>query len=226
MGADHRTPRKACYVPVPSVNRKDPRLPSARERAAETIRAAILDGTLQPGERLNDTELLEWLGVSRVPLRAAIHDLVEEGLVETRAQSHTRVAMPDPTRLTKYTQTIGALLGGIARITVPTLDDEHAARLSECASQVQASWRENDALSISDAHLPLLHAFLDACSNEVLTTATRSVLEAAHFHASRSFSPEDFDPVSLARDMDDLKAAIAAHDGVRAELAIESFYNL
>ena len=213
-------------VPVPSVNRQKTRFPSARERAAGTIRAAILDGTLQPGERLNDAELLEWLDISRVPLRAAIHDLVEEGLIETRAQSHTRVAMPDPSRLTKYTQTIGALLGGIARITVPTLDDEQAVRLTERADQVQASWRENDALSIADAHLPLLHAFLDTCSNEVLTAATRSVLEAAHFHASRSFSPEDFDAASLSQDMDDLKSAIAAHDGVRAELAIESFYNL
>lgn len=34
--------------------------------------AAIVDGTLEPGERLNDDQLVEWLGVSRTPTQAAV----------------------------------------------------------------------------------------------------------------------------------------------------------
>ena len=54
-----------------------------RDRAYTTIRDAIVDGTLQPGERLRDQELTEWLGLSRTPVREALSRLEQDGLVET-----------------------------------------------------------------------------------------------------------------------------------------------
>jgi DNA-binding GntR family transcriptional regulator len=36
-----------------------------RDRAYATLRDAIVDGTLAPGERLRDQELTEWLGLRR-----------------------------------------------------------------------------------------------------------------------------------------------------------------
>lgn len=56
--------------------------------------AALRDGTLQHGERLNDDELVQWLGVSRTPIREAIAKLVDIGLVEMEANRYTRVATP------------------------------------------------------------------------------------------------------------------------------------
>ena len=53
-----------------------------RERLVGVLRAAILDATLPPGTRLVETKLAERLGVSRGPLREAIAQLVEEGLLE------------------------------------------------------------------------------------------------------------------------------------------------
>lgn len=213
-------------MPVPPATKSAVRPLSSRERAAAALRTAILDGTLRPGERLNDQELVEWLEVSRVPLRAAIHDLVDEGLIETRAQSHTRVATPDPSRLVEYTQTIGALLGGVARITVPGLDETRSGTLVEHALDVRSALEGGDTATIAQAHLLLIQAFLDACSNPVLTGATRTVLEAAHFHASRSFRPSDLDLDDLAQTMDELVEAVRMLDGVRAELALEHFYDL
>src|SRR3954462_7962383 len=42
-----------------------------RDRAYTTIRDAIVDGTLAPGERLRDQELTEWLALRRTPGREA-----------------------------------------------------------------------------------------------------------------------------------------------------------
>lgn len=44
----------------------------------------ILDGSLPPGERLNETRLAEELGASRTPLREALSRLHRAGLVESR----------------------------------------------------------------------------------------------------------------------------------------------
>ena len=52
-----------------------------REVVFLRLRRAILQGELEPGERLMEIKLAEQLGVSRTPVRDAIHKLVEEGLV-------------------------------------------------------------------------------------------------------------------------------------------------
>ena len=63
-----------------------------RDRAYRRLEAAIVDGTLQPGERLRDSELSKSLGISRTPIREALARLGEAGLVETAANRYTRVA--------------------------------------------------------------------------------------------------------------------------------------
>ena len=52
-----------------------------REVVFLRLRRAILQGELEPGERLMEIRLADQLGVSRTPVRDAIHKLVEEGLV-------------------------------------------------------------------------------------------------------------------------------------------------
>src|SRR5262249_14480408 len=63
-----------------------------RDRAYLRLRDAIVDGTLEPGERLRDQTLCEWLGVSRTPVREALARLEQEGLVGPAPQGFTRVA--------------------------------------------------------------------------------------------------------------------------------------
>ena len=52
-----------------------------RDVVFKTLRAAILKGELAPGERLMEIKLANQLGVSRTPVREAIHKLEQEGLV-------------------------------------------------------------------------------------------------------------------------------------------------
>lgn len=68
-----------------------------REVAFEKLLAAILDGTLEPGERLHDEELEKWLGVSRTPVRQAMTQLQSYGLIEIEAHRFTRVSPRDAT---------------------------------------------------------------------------------------------------------------------------------
>jgi DNA-binding GntR family transcriptional regulator len=84
-----------------------------RETAFERLRDAIVDGTLEPGERLRDAELEAWLGVSRTPIREAILELRRSGLVIAKAGSATVVSPIDATA-TRNAQAVAAALHSLA----------------------------------------------------------------------------------------------------------------
>ncbi|MER1968273.1 GntR family transcriptional regulator [Castellaniella sp. GW247-6E4] len=56
--------------------------PNQTTRALLELRNLILDGELAPNERLSELAVVERLGVSRTPVRAALQRLAEEGLLE------------------------------------------------------------------------------------------------------------------------------------------------
>ena len=62
-----------------------------RVRVAGILRSAIITGKLRPGTPLVETALAEQLNVSRAPIREAIQDLENDGLVETSAYRGKRV---------------------------------------------------------------------------------------------------------------------------------------
>ena len=92
-----------------------------RDRAYTTIRDAIVDGTLQPGERLRDQELTEWLGLSRTPVREALSRLEQDGLVETEPQRFTRVAPLDRRAARDAFPIVAAIHALAAELGVPRL---------------------------------------------------------------------------------------------------------
>lgn len=66
----------------------DPALDSKAATTSQTVRALlglrelVLGGELTPGERISELWVVERLGVSRTPVRAALIRLQEEGLIE------------------------------------------------------------------------------------------------------------------------------------------------
>ena len=59
--------------------------PALRATVRDRIRLRIVDGTIAPGARLVERNLAVELGVSRVPVREALRDLVAEGYAIDRA---------------------------------------------------------------------------------------------------------------------------------------------
>ena len=97
------------------------------EDAFRVLRDAVLDGTLEPGERLHDDELVAWLGVSRTPIRSAIDRLRGTGLVELSANRYTRVRDPDGSWLQSSAWAVSSLhraaaVGVLPRLGRPSLE--------------------------------------------------------------------------------------------------------
>lgn len=70
-----------------------PSVPAAsrRERVAEILREAITTGDLEVGQKLTELELAAQLGTSRAPVREALRQLEQEGLVVSYPYRGTEV---------------------------------------------------------------------------------------------------------------------------------------
>jgi hypothetical protein len=97
------------------------------DEAFRVLRDAVLDGTLEPGERLHDDELVTWLGVSRTPVRSALDRLRAAGLVEFSANRCTRVRPPEAAWLREAASAVACLQRAAALDVVPRLDDRSVA---------------------------------------------------------------------------------------------------
>lgn len=55
-----------------------------RSHVVKVLRTQIMDGTYQPGERLNESKIARELNISRIPVREALSQLQDQGLVVNR----------------------------------------------------------------------------------------------------------------------------------------------
>lgn len=68
---------------------------SRSQRAADEIRAMIVDGRLRPGARVNELSIARALGMSRGPVREAVGRLASSGLLVEEPNVGARVIAPD-----------------------------------------------------------------------------------------------------------------------------------
>ena len=110
-------------MPIPS-NYTKPKRKTAKENAFNQIQQWIIDGTLHPGEKLNDTELAGALGVSRTPIRESLQLLEVQGFVEMFPGKATQVTEVDKESITDLLPPLAALQALSAELAIPHLTEE------------------------------------------------------------------------------------------------------
>ena len=116
------------------------------DRAHASIRAAIQDGTLEPGRRIPELDLCAWLGMSRTPVREALRRLQSEGMIE-HVPRGLAVARHDQAAVTELYD-IRESLEGTAAALAARRAQESEVRLLEASVASQRALPDD----------PLLHA--------------------------------------------------------------------
>ncbi|WP_270483110.1 GntR family transcriptional regulator [Gordonia sp. w5E2] len=122
-----------------------------REQVIDALRAAILDFTLPPGQRLVERELIEQLGVSRTTVREALRQLTSEGLITVVPQKGAMVASPTFEEAEELYEARLRLEGLIVRRFVERAAPSQIIRLAAAAEGFAEAAAGEDALAILDA---------------------------------------------------------------------------
>ncbi|MEO5632373.1 GntR family transcriptional regulator [Gaiella sp.] len=120
------------------------RAPTAQDRAASTLRRAILDGELRPGQRVNQEAWAERARVSPIPLREALRALAGEGLVTYRPRRGYAVTELDLAELEEVYRLRKMLETDALRRGVPRATRADVASLEAAAEACRASAASGD----------------------------------------------------------------------------------
>lgn len=103
--------------------------PNLKEKAAAYIRSEILEGHLRAGEKVDQDAIAEALGMSRLPVREALIELTQEGLVDAIARRGSFVARITQDDIRDQYRIQGMVAGIAAGRAAIKLSDEQLGRL-------------------------------------------------------------------------------------------------
>lgn len=115
--------------------------PMSRDITA-SLRQAILEGRLQPGERIGQATIAEEHGVSRIPVREALRQLESEGLVTQVPHASARVSQHNPRQMLELYLLREELEPLLLAHSVTNLTESQLEELHQSMDRVRAA--END----------------------------------------------------------------------------------
>ncbi len=157
-----------------------------REVVAETLREAIVSGTLKPGERLMEIQLAEELGVSRTPVREAIRKLELEGFVVMIPRRGTYVAdlsIKDINEVFEIRTALDVLAAGLA---VERITEDELEQLERLLVEIGELIEEDDADKIVESDSQFHDILYRASRNDRLVGIINNLRE--QFTRFRSIS--------------------------------------
>jgi DNA-binding GntR family transcriptional regulator len=131
-------------------------IPTAVDHAYEMIWRQLIRGERQPGDRLTDTELASQLGLSRTPVRQALHRLAQEDLIRLEARRGFSVRAFSANDVIEIYQVRAVLEVLALRLSAPHFTREQIQEQLDVLGRVREALR-----SERDDHSVLLHLEAD-----------------------------------------------------------------
>ena len=120
---------KAAFAPV--------KLATLKENVVEIISDAIFTGRMKPGERVNESQLARELEVSRAPIREALQQLQEQGLIINHPRRGMFVVHLQDEDLQKINSVRLILEAEALRLARANFTDAARAKLSQALDRME-----------------------------------------------------------------------------------------
>jgi DNA-binding GntR family transcriptional regulator len=196
------------------------RTTSLAKLVRDDVLAAILGGSLQPGQRINEPDVAARLKVSRVPVREALRELESSGVVVSRKHSGVFVRQLGLQEV-RDLYALRALLDGYAGRCAASL--AHSSRQTLVKQLEGATGSMKSALLKADAHLYYTEnlrfhwAIVEAAGNEQLSETYRGIVQRLHISRLTNLAGDDGRTASV-NEHEAIVHALRDGDAAQAEI--------
>ncbi|GAA0227757.1 GntR family transcriptional regulator [Cryptosporangium japonicum] len=167
--------------------------PSLVDLAVARLRADILSGGIEPGERLIEEQLTRRFGISRAPLREALRLLGQQGLVDHFPRRGARVATLTDADLRELYGVRDVLERYAVEQSFPIDDPRRLVALGAQLEAMRAADRVGDRFAMAEAHRNFHVALVGLANNRQLAWVHESVLVKTQLYMA----------INLRREADD-----------------------
>lgn len=192
---------------------------SLRHNVRNHLRNLIFDGTLQPGDRIVESRLARELSISQAPVREALRELEQMGLVVSypnRGSSVREIRAEDAHEI----YTLRAHLEAMAiDLAGPRLSDADLATLDGFIDGMVAAGIENNPELLTQLDTRF-HEFICERSGHDLLLRTWQGINPLNWTMMTVIRIKDRNLTELAERHRPIVAALRAHDRAAAEQAI------
>ena len=152
--------------------------PSLVDLATARLRAEILSGVLEPGDRIVEDQIRRRYGISRAPLREALRLLDQQGLVEHLPRRGMRVASWSPTDIRQLFDIRHVLErhAVLSALPLPREDGDPLSTVRARLADMRTAEQRGDRLAKDDAHRAFHAAVVGLAGNRQLELALAPVL--------------------------------------------------
>ncbi len=172
------------------------------------LRQMILEGQLQPGEKIREKLLTEQFGVSRTPLREALKVLAAEGLLELIPHRGTVVTKQSDAEIAEVFQVLAALEGLAGELAATNASEKNLQDIHTMTEKLRRSYEETDRPTYFRINQDIHKALLSAAGNETLVKAHKLL---AH-RVQRARYQANLTPARW-------RAAVEEHEAIAAALS-------
>ena len=148
-----------------------------RDVVFNTLRQAILIGELKPGERLMEIHLADRLGVSRTPIREAIHKLEREGLVTIIPRRGAEVSQITEKSMNDVLEVRRALDALCVELACDRITEEGLENLRAACDHFEQCVKTKDSKKIAQADVALHDIIVQATGNQRLIQLVNNLSE-------------------------------------------------
>lgn len=159
-----------------------------RELVFESLREAIIQGKLGPGERLMEIQLAEEMGVSRTPVREAIRKLELEGLVVMIPRKGAYVAGLSLKDIADVFEIRRALEGLAAELASERATDEELEQMERYLVKISEEIEVGDVDKVVETDTGFHSLLYKASRNERLTQIISNLREQIQRSRTTSLS--------------------------------------
>lgn len=132
------------------------------------LRQMILEGQLEPGEKINEKLLTEQFGVSRTPLREALKVLASEGLLDLIPHRGAVITRQSEGELAEVFRVLAALEGLAGELATTAASDATLNQIKDMTQELRRSYEETDRPTYFRINQAIHKAILQAADNETL----------------------------------------------------------
>ncbi|MFI2031096.1 GntR family transcriptional regulator [Streptomyces buecherae] len=200
-------------------------LASRRETVADVLREAITVGQLAAGQKLTEAGVAAQLGTSRAPVREALRQLEQEGLVISYPYRGTEVLGVSQEEIENVLVPVRVSLEKFAfRKAMPRLTDADYAHLESLVRNMAAAAEAADAASLADEDIRFHEAVVTLSGQQHCLQIWRSIQPRVRSYFRRDAS-HYADATVVAEQHRELVDALRAGDEQALDRAVTAHIN-